>query len=214
MAGTTATGERKRAVSALKRGLILEAAERVFEAEGLEGASLRAIAKEAGYTPAALYFHFESKEALYAAVLAQSLAVLNAEIAAAVAAADPPGDRLRAAALGFFDYYAARPRDLAMGFYLFRGGLKPHGLGRERDKALNAELERSLRPIAVAAESLGAPEEEARLLMLDCFAHASGILLLLHTRRLGMKPAAARQLFARRLDEALGRLSAAAPRRT
>ena len=47
----------------LKRGLILDAARAVFEADGLDGASLRSIAAAAGYTPAALYFHFESKEA-------------------------------------------------------------------------------------------------------------------------------------------------------
>ena len=202
----TAAAERKRAVSDLKRGLILEAAERVFEAEGLEGASLRAIAREAGYTPAALYFHFESKEALYGAVLAQSLATLNEAVAQAVAAAETPAARLRAAAVTWFDYYAERPRDLAMGFYLFRGGLKPHGLGPALDRSLNAELERSLSPIAAAAQALGASPEAARLLMLDCFAHASGLLVLQHTRRLGMKPATARSLFLARLGEILQRL--------
>ena len=45
-----AKGKRPSASSALKRDIILQAARRVFEAEGLEGASLRAIAKEAGYT--------------------------------------------------------------------------------------------------------------------------------------------------------------------
>ncbi len=56
---------RQKAVSDLKRELILDAARKVFEADGLDGASLRAIAAGAGYTPAALYFHFESKEAIY-----------------------------------------------------------------------------------------------------------------------------------------------------
>jgi AcrR family transcriptional regulator len=69
----TTTAIRRRAVSDLKRTLILDAARAVFEAEGLDGASLRGIAAKAGYTPAALYFHFDSKEAIYAAVLAQSL---------------------------------------------------------------------------------------------------------------------------------------------
>ena len=55
--------KRQTAVSELKRGLILDAARKVFETEGLDGASLRAIATAAGYTPAALYFHFDSKEA-------------------------------------------------------------------------------------------------------------------------------------------------------
>ncbi|WP_338691537.1 helix-turn-helix domain-containing protein [Bradyrhizobium sp. 26S5] len=68
---------RKEAVSRHKRELILDAARSVFVEEGLEGASLRAIATRAGYTPAALYFHFDSKEAIYAEVLRQSLASLG-----------------------------------------------------------------------------------------------------------------------------------------
>src|ERR1700681_735124 len=103
---------RKQAVGQLKRGLILAAARRVFEAEGLDGASLRAIAAAAGYTPAALYFHFDSKEAIYAEVLRQSLADLGSAIARAIRRAKPPADRLRAAAMAFFCYYADNPRDL------------------------------------------------------------------------------------------------------
>ncbi len=49
----------------------------MFAQEGLEGASLRAIAMRAGYAPAALYFHFDSKEAIYAEVLRESLAALG-----------------------------------------------------------------------------------------------------------------------------------------
>ena len=79
MAKERKTG-RQKAVSDLKRELILDAARKVFEADGLEGASLRAIAAAAGYTPAALYFHFESKEAIYAEVLRCSLANLGQTI--------------------------------------------------------------------------------------------------------------------------------------
>ena len=56
----------------------------MFEAEGLDGASLRAIAAAAGYTPAALYFHFESKEAIYAEVLRASLANLGQAVSRAI----------------------------------------------------------------------------------------------------------------------------------
>src|ERR1700752_697054 len=160
---------RQKAVSELKRRLILDAARKVFEAEGLDGASLRAIAAAAGYTPAALYFHFESKEAIYADVLRASLASLGQAVARAVARADTPAGRLHAAAMAFFRYYADNPRDLDLGFYLFRGGMKPHGLGRERDDMLNAALEAALRPIAEAALALGARREEARSLMAGLF---------------------------------------------
>ncbi len=47
----------KKVVSDPASELISDAARRVFEADGPSGASLRAIAAGAGYTPAALYFH-------------------------------------------------------------------------------------------------------------------------------------------------------------
>lgn len=204
----TTTGRRRRAVSDLKRGLILDAARTVFERDGLDGASLRAIAAQAGYTPAALYFHFESKEALYAEVLGHSIAALKQHVAARVAQAGPPQARFSAAALGFFDFYAENPRDLDLGFYLFRGGMRPHGLGRERDMALNAALEAVLWPIAEAADAICADVALGRLIMADVFAHAVGVLLLLHTQRIRMFGLAPRALMERYVEAEIGRLLA------
>lgn len=188
---------RPKAVSDHKRELILDAAKQVFAEEGLEGASLRAIAVRAGYTPAALYFHFESKEDIYAEVLSASLGSLGAAVADAVHRTRAPQQRLRAAAMSFFRFYADNPRDLDLGFYLFRGGMKRAGLGRDRDERLNAELEAALRPIAEAAIALGASRPKANLLMVDCFAHATGLLLLLHTGRIRMFDASAPDLMER-----------------
>src|SRR6266568_6157024 len=194
---------RQTAVSEMKRGLILDAARTVFEADGLEGASLRAIAAAAGYTPAALYFHFESKEAIYAEVLRTSLANLGQAVSRAILRTKAPADRLRAAAMAFFRYYADNPRDLDLGFYLFRGGMKPHGLGNARDEVLNSALDAALRPIADAAQALGARHEEARFLMADIFAHAAGLLLLAHTGRIRMFGASAPHLMERFVDGAI-----------
>ena len=185
---------RREAVSGHKRELILDAAKQVFAEEGLEGASLRAIAVRAGYTPAALYFHFASKEAIYAEVLQASLVSLGSTVDRAVAQAKTSQQRLKAAAMSFFRFYAEHPRDLDLGFYLFRGGMKPAGLGHERDEKLNAALEASLQPIAEAAIELGASRQRANLLMVDCFAHATGLLLLLHTGRIRMFDASAPDL--------------------
>jgi len=189
-----------------KREGIVAAARAVFEREGLNGATLRAIAAEAGYTPAALYFHFDSKEALYAEVLGRSIATLQAKVDEAVAAADTPAQRFHAAALAFFDFYAAHPRDLDLGFYLYRGGMRPHGLGRDRDKALNDALEASLAPIRAAAQALGADAAQADLIMADVFAHAVGVLLLAHTKRIRMFGASARALMERHIATELARL--------
>jgi AcrR family transcriptional regulator len=191
---------RQKVASELKRGSILEAARQVFEADGLDGASLRAIAAAAGYTPAALYFHFESKEAIYAEVLRGSLANLGQSVNGAILRFKTPADRLRAATMAFFRYYADNPSDLDLGFYLFRGGMKPRGLGKERDEILNAALDSALRPIADAARALGARRKDARLLMVDTFAHAVGLLLLAHTGRIRMFGASAPNLMERFIE--------------
>jgi AcrR family transcriptional regulator len=198
---------RQKAVSDLKRELILDAARKVFEADGLDGASLRAIAAGAGYTPAALYFHFESKEAIYAEVLRDSLTDLGQSVSRAASRAKAPADQLRAAATAFFRYYADNPRDLDLGFYLFRGGMKPQGLGKERDSMLNAALESALQPIADAARTLGARPEEAKSLMADIFAHAAGLLLLAHTGRIRMFGASAPHLMERFVEAKVAALT-------
>ena len=189
---------RARAVQELKRGLILDAARKVFEVEGLDGASLRAIAAEAGYTPA---FHFDSKEAIYAEVLQASLASLRDAVGRAVECSKEPAGRLHAAAMAFFQFYAENPRDLDLGFYLFRGGMKPKGLGHQRNDALNAGLAATLRPITEAALELHATRVEANLLTVDTFAHAAGLLLLAHTGRIRMFGASAAELMARYIDD-------------
>ena len=51
-----------------RRRLIVEAARRVFEAAGLEGASIRAIAQAAGCTTVSIYPLFRSKEERVAGV--------------------------------------------------------------------------------------------------------------------------------------------------
>ena len=197
---------RREAVSGHKRELILDAARQVFAGEGLEGASLRAIAVRAGYTPAALYFHFESKEEIYAEVLKASLRSLGSAVDQAVAQARSAQQKLKAAAMSFFRFYAENPRDLDLGFYLFRGGMKPAGLGGERDEILNAALEAALRPIAEAAIELGASPQAADLLMVECFAHATGLLLLLHTGRIRMFGASAPALMEAYVSDRIARL--------
>ena len=200
---------RKRASTAEKRAAILAAARTVFETEGLEGASLRGIAAKAGYTPAALYFHFESKEALYGELLHETLANCRATVTAAVDGVDDPVARARAAAMAVFGYYADNPRDLDLGFYLFRGGMTAEGLGPDRDRALNDAFAATLEPITLALEDLGVPHEEARVLTIDAFGHAAGLLLLAHTGRIRMFGVAPAALMERYLDDRLAALASA-----
>lgn len=197
---------RKAAVADLKRALILDAAAEVFARDGLEGASMRALAREAGYTAGALYFHFDSKEAIYAALLERSLAALRALTQDAADRQESPRGALRAAAEAWFDFYAENPRDLDLGFYLFRGGMRPHGLGRDRDRALNESLLATLRPLRDALLESGLDADGADAESAAFFAHASGALLLQHTGRIRLFPTGARALLERYLDDLERRL--------
>jgi AcrR family transcriptional regulator len=69
----------------LRRAEILEAAERIFVAEGYEGATIRKIADEVGVSSTALYMHFQDKGCILHEICARTLRLLyerNREIAA------------------------------------------------------------------------------------------------------------------------------------
>jgi AcrR family transcriptional regulator len=69
----------------LRRAEILEAAERIFVADGYEGATIRKIADEVGVSSTALYMHFRDKDEILHEICLQALQALleqNSEIAA------------------------------------------------------------------------------------------------------------------------------------
>jgi len=55
------------------REAILDAAERLFSAHGVDGVAVRDLARELGLTASSLYNHFPGKQALYEAVLERGL---------------------------------------------------------------------------------------------------------------------------------------------
>lgn len=64
------------------RGNILAAARAAFERHGLEGLSLRDVARAVGITPMAIYRHYASKEALVDALVADAMAEWSARVEA------------------------------------------------------------------------------------------------------------------------------------
>jgi AcrR family transcriptional regulator len=189
-----------------KRQRILEAAKRVFHARGLEGAAMRAIAAEAGYTAGALYSYYAAKEHIYADILADSLAALARAIREAAASAGDPRGRVRAAAGAFYDYYRASPRELDLSFYLYQG-IGPRGLSPALDRQLNGRLIAALRPIAEAIAALGglgAAAAGTETVAAAC--HMSGVLLLERSGRLKVLDQSGPALVARYLDAMTARL--------
>ena len=55
-----------------RREEILEAAQRVFARHGYEGATVRRLEDETGLSRGAIFSYFESKDALFVAVVAES----------------------------------------------------------------------------------------------------------------------------------------------
>ncbi|MCQ8894958.1 TetR/AcrR family transcriptional regulator [Limnobacter humi] len=201
------SSQRKQAAIDHRRSLILDAARAVFREQGLEAASLREIAKRAGYTPGAIYSYFPGKEDMYGALLAESLQRLQSVVEAAAVRPRLPLRKLQAAALAFYQFYADHPQDLELGFYLFNG-LKPQGLNKNLNAALNAGLLACLQPIQSALQSQGLSEDKAIAETTALFAHSVGLLMLQHTGRIrlfGQNPA---QLFEAHLGHLLNRLAA------
>jgi AcrR family transcriptional regulator len=168
-----------------RRALMLDAARSVFERLGIEGASIREIAKHAGYTPGAIYSYFDNKEAIYGALLAESLERLNAAVSGAGDASLPPAEMLDSKASAWFVFFAANPRDLDLGFYLVQG-LQPRGLTAELNYRLNDRLHDALRPCELALQAMGLSAEDALRENTSLFAHGVGLLLMQHTGRIRM----------------------------
>lgn len=175
--------QRQQAMNDSRRALMLDAARSVFQRVGIEGASIREIAKEAGYTPGAIYSYFENKEAIYGALLAESLERLNSAVGAAGLGDLSPAGLLEAKASAWFGFYAANPRDLDLGFYLVQG-MQPRGLTSELNDQLNARLYDALRPCDQALRAMGLSAEDALRENTSLFAHGVGLLLLQHTGRI------------------------------
>lgn len=194
-------------VSDAKRAHILSAAREVFEQHGLDGASIREIAKRAGYTPGAIYSYFAAKEEIYGALLAESLERLNAAVRQRIEGSRSPAQKAERSAMGFYEFYASNPRDLDLGFYLF-GGMRPHGLTPELNTRLNGRLRDSLAHFEFALQALGASEKVAREEVTAFFAQCVGLLILENTKRIKMFHEDPAKLCSAYITRAIGRVKA------
>jgi AcrR family transcriptional regulator len=198
--GTTAESRavRESTLNQARRSLILDAARSAFFELGLNGASLREIAKRAGYTPGAIYSYFANLEEIYGALLGESLRRLNQAVEAAegYGGSSTAIDLLRAKAEAFYVYYRDHPKELDLGFYLF-DGMKPRGLTPELNHELNEQLMAALRPVQLQLEALGLSSKQAVIETSALFAHIVGVLVLHNTGRIRLFKQNPDQLFER-----------------
>jgi AcrR family transcriptional regulator len=95
---------------------ILSAARAAFERRGLEGLSLRVIAKKVGITPMAIYRHYANKQALIDALVLDALDAWSARVAAIAPA--PPLEWLPRIWNSHLEFALGEPRRYEAAFLL------------------------------------------------------------------------------------------------
>lgn len=204
---------RRENLKAFKRESLLAAARRVFARAGLDGATIRAIAQEAGMASGSVYLHFPDKESIYAELLGASLADLHKAMRAGTRDPEmPAGEALLAGVLTFYGFYRSRPEDLDLGLYLGHGfevaSERPGGLSPELDRMLNGRLIQCLAPLGEAIGRLsGADAETIRRESVDMAAAIIGTLLLEATGRMKMLGDTGEAVLRRQVGHAVARLA-------
>jgi len=174
---------RKLTLDLVKRELIRSAAKKLFAESGLDGTSVREIARLAGYTTGAIYFHYANKEELYADILRDSLDRLFIEVRGSLPANDEPIARLTAAFRALVHFYDENPRDLDLSLYLLNGA-RPRGLTPTLNKELNGKLRLVLDIYRTELSHAGIEDTRLNVEVGGLFDEMIGSLLAAHTGRL------------------------------
>ncbi len=143
------------------RQALIDTAIRLIEAQGLEQLSVREVARVAGVSPGAPFRHFATRTALLTAVAEQAMDWLEAEIAAALAAAEgePPLRRYRAIGTGFLRWAFANPVPFQV--ISTRAVIDFDGSSlRARNDAIRARLVALLREADAAGQLRGGTPEQ------------------------------------------------------
>jgi AcrR family transcriptional regulator len=126
------------------RDRVFEAARALYDAEGIEGLSMRKVAAAVGLTPMALYRHFADKDALVDALTADGLAVWDRRLASALEIDAGPIAMVEAGLLAFVDFALEEPRRFEAAFVLpARSARKfPEDFAERRSPPVNRLLDR------------------------------------------------------------------------
>jgi AcrR family transcriptional regulator len=170
-----AKNRRHQAMVAVRKGMVVSAAKTVIARLGLESASIREIAKEAGYTPGALYAYFASKNDLLVTMLEDVLVSL-AHSVANTQASKSQTDLLLVKGDAWMAHLLMRPNDLELLMYfLSRAGQSK--LDAEMTHRIHSALRQTLEPLAQALLSSGLVVERLDAEMEALLAFVLGLLL-------------------------------------
>ena len=116
---------------------IIDTTHAMIVERGIEGISIRAVADQIDYSPAALYRYFASKDELVDAVRARCFERLNAAIFERIQAAAGPAEQLLLGGLTYIDYARQHPIDYPLMFHL---GPSPATQAENQKTAMRALL--------------------------------------------------------------------------
>ena len=94
---------------------ILREARELLRKGGLSGFSMRGVAERVGVSATALYRHYQDKDALLSALLAEGFSTFSSYLMRSLAGKTPM-ERLRGAGRSYFDFAIEHPRDYALMF--------------------------------------------------------------------------------------------------
>ena len=100
---------------------LIDAAVLLFTTRGYAATSVREIVEMAGVTKPALYYHFESKEGIYLAILEELVKIADDGIAASRVAHGTARERLEAFLLGIYALFETKKAWVRMINAIFRG---------------------------------------------------------------------------------------------
>ena len=103
--GSLARRERQKAET---RQAILDAARELFVTDGIEATTMRAIAAKIGYTPTAIYHHFQDKDALIVELCMADFSALG-QAMFKIGRIEDPVERLRRMGLAYADFALSNP---------------------------------------------------------------------------------------------------------
>src|SRR5580704_7830977 len=135
---------RKRLSPAQRRSKIFSASVRLFAARGYDSVSIDEIAAAAGVTKPVLYDHFQSKQALFRAVLAAIRDNLISRGQSAAATAEDAEQRFRAGVDAFFAFVEQQPDSMRVLLILPRGDAQLAKVAQEVQVGASAGIAKSL----------------------------------------------------------------------
>ncbi|BCJ38793.1 TetR family transcriptional regulator [Actinocatenispora thailandica] len=156
------------------RDLLLDAAEQLLDAGGVEAVTLREVGRRSGVSHNAPYKHFANKEALLAAIAARELRRRRDRLTTALAGAEPPEQVLRRS----LRRYAEWAQEYPARFKLIYGRWTTHSDElAEAAHAASAQLLTAVRA-AQAGGALPPGDPERLLALLRALAHGAADLEL------------------------------------